>query len=183
MRNYKLKHFKTNFTDIALEKSGEVFAKIVVEEASYVKCESTYTKGKRMMFLDLIPKVARLTPREADILTFILYNTNKKCYVYSRNSKKYINNAYISSELKYSKQTVSTAIKKMINLDILKRDNRKLVVNPYLYMPYGINELKLGFLQRWWDSNLTYNYDEDLEDIDKQIEKATTLNTPKSKLH
>jgi predicted transcriptional regulator len=180
MSNYIIENLKTQEKDIISITTGVVKATILKEETVYVKRNADVKGRRKVVYSKILQITKKMTNNEIDILDMLISSTNTRCYCMNSKNKKYLSNTDLVNHFNLSKAVVSKAITKLVKLGAIKKDGRKIVFNPYLYTPYNVSDLKLGFLQDWWDSDFKYEYENELEACEEEIMRSIRLNTPKS---
>ncbi len=109
------------------------------------------------------------------IISYILTHQSSKGFI-KNNQSKPISINELSILFKISRIKISLLIKKLIEVNILKKHKRILYLNPYLILPYGNNTDDNYILQLMWTHNYEKTEDELKEEyktflvIDKEIE-------------
>lgn len=92
------------------------------------------------------------------IVIYLITNTTPEGIVKYKDKNEYIGVLDLASIFEVSRKKVGNFISKCISHGLIKKNKRKLVVNPYIVVPYNTDEKELSRLKAYWDSDFNEAY-------------------------
>lgn len=103
-----------------------------------------------------------------NIFSFIIANTDRQGVLKVSTSKGNLGVSELAEIFGTTRKKISEVLKRCIDADLIRKDGRKLVLNPYIVCPHGVGNDALYILQVFWDSKFTCNISHDLAEARKK---------------
>jgi hypothetical protein len=178
MGQYTLQSIKSNLREMISRKSGIPLYAVKTVHKEYkvnlARTQGMYLMRKNKLF-DILPNIVK-SQLDMKIIAYLTNNINSRGEVTKNKKAVTIND--IAETFSVSRKKISTTIAAAVEHDLIKKNKRTLVINPYLVVPYNINNDGLYILQTYWDSNFTYDITEELEEAIRQFKENRSVDTP-----
>ena len=178
MANYTVIGVKSSLHETTSEQSGIVLHRVKTVEKQY-KEKLGKTGGMRMAHLAKLFNILSTIVKsnlDMQLVEFLITNNSKKGVV-SVNSKP-IGSSDLADKFNVSRKKINDFTSRAIESGLLKKDKRKLVLNPYIVIPYNISNDSVYILQVWWDSNFTYDITEELAKAEEVYISSVAASKP-----
>lgn len=92
-----------------------------------------------------------------NIFSFIIANTDRQGVLKVSTSKNNLGVLELAQIFNTTRKKISEILKRCIDSGLIKKNGRKLVLNPYIVCPHGVGNDALYVLQVSWDSNFKHD--------------------------
>ena len=180
MSKYTVTKVSTSLNEINSEISGIPLHRIKTVTREY-KEKLGKSGGMRLVKThDLMDKLPEIVNSSLDmrIVSYILKHNSLHGVVKYKSSTRAIGINDLANEFGTTRKKVSEVIKRCIDCELVKKNKRELVLNPYIISPFNANNDTLYALQTYWDSNFTYNITDELALARERYLQTQAINTP-----
>lgn len=146
---------KTNINNINIED----FSAEIISIDREVFCSSNRGGMKMVQTNKLREAGLQIVKSSLDynIFSFIIASTDRQGVLKASTSKNHLGVLELAQIFNTTRKKISEILKRCIDSGLIKKNGRKLVLNPYIVCPHGVGNDALYVLQVSWDSNFKHD--------------------------
>lgn len=169
MGNYTLQTESNSLNEVTSKQDDTVLIRTVTTTKEY-KERLGKTGGMRIVQTRTLYQIFNEIVHsnlDMKLVSYMLDNTTLSGEVKEESSKKIAGVNYLANRFGVTRKKVSQILARCIDAELIKKNKRTIIVNPYIQSPYRTSNDGLYILQVWWDSDFT-------RDIAKELHEANT---------
>lgn len=155
-------------------QNGDVISGVKTKTITY-KLRKIRTDGMSLMrkktVFDLLPEVAN-SNLDIRIISKIVKSITQEGFVGSGTVHTTVTG--LAKEFETTPRKVRDVVKRLEEVDLVRRVSKRIYVNPYIILPYGVSQDQGQLLQLRWNDGYTRSDSELLEAV--QMEESITKN-------